>query len=71
MKMKSFREYVEQILGTEMPHGNISGEWFAKNGLPMVVRCCCCDMSMASPSAWIDDEGYTYCADCADVEECE
>ena len=26
-------------------------------------------MTMASPSAWMDDEGYTYCSDCADIKE--
>lgn len=67
--MISFSEYVKKELNVEMPNGNISGSWFYDNGIPMIVRCCCCDMTMASPSAWIDDEGYTYCADCADIEE--
>lgn len=66
--MVSFRQYVE-ARGIEMPKGNIPGEWFSKHGYPMVVRCCCCEMTMAIPSAWIDDEGYTYCGDCADVGE--
>ena len=66
--MKSFNEYVTNQ-GIKMPEGNIPGTWFAKNRLPMVVRCCCCDMTMASPSAWIDDNGYTYCSDCAGVSE--
>ena len=66
--MRSFREYVEER-GIEMPKGNISGEWFARHGYPMVVRCACCDMTMATPSAWIDDNGYVYCTSCADVEE--
>ena len=67
--MISFREYVETHMNVKMPEGCISGAWFSENGLPMVVRCSCCDMTMASPSAWIDDEGYTYCGDCADVSE--
>ena len=67
--MISFREYVETKMNLKMPHGNIPGGWFYDNQLPMVVRCCCCDMSMASPSAWIDEQGYTYCAECADVSE--
>ena len=67
--MISFSEYVKKELNVEIPKGNISGSWFYDNGIPMIVRCCCCDMTMASPSAWIDDEGYTYCADCADIEE--
>ena len=45
------------------------GDWFSKHGYPMVVRCACCEMTMAIPSAWIDDEGYTYCSDCAGVNE--
>lgn len=67
--MISFKQYVEQKLDVKMPEGIISGAWFADNRIPMVVRCCCCDMTMASPSAWIDDQGYTYCSSCADIEE--
>ena len=66
--MKSFFEYV-RARGIDIPEGNISGEWFSKHGYPMVVRCACCEMTMAIPSAYIDDEGYTLCADCAGVEE--
>ena len=65
--MRSFTDYIKQEMGLEMPKGNILGDWFFENRIPMIVRCCCCDMTMASPSAWVDDEGYTYCADCADV----
>lgn len=61
--MISFKQYVENR-GIEIPEGNIPGEWFAKHGYPMVVRCTCCDMTMAIPSAWIDEEGYVYCGDC-------
>ena len=67
--MRSFTDYIKQEMGLEMPKGNVPGDWFFENRIPMVVRCCCCDMTMASPSAWVDDEGYTYCADCADVVE--
>jgi len=66
--MKSFYEYV-RARGIEIPEGNISGEWFAKHGYPMIVRCSCCEMTMATPSCFIDDEGYTFCSDCADVSE--
>ena len=66
--MISFRQYVESM-NIKMPKGNISGAWFAEHGLPMIVKCTCCEMTMASPSAWIDDEGYTYCSDCAGIEE--
>ena len=66
--MMSFYDYVRQIMEVEVPKGNISSEWFAKNNIPMVVRCRHCGMTMASPSAFIDDEGYTYCPDCAEQE---
>ena len=67
--MVTFREYVRNHFNVEMPEGNISGLWFSQNSLPMVVRCACCDMSMASPSAWIDEDGNVFCSDCAEVEE--
>ena len=67
--MKSFKQFILDQYGIEMPKGSISGEWFAKNHFPMVVSCRCCDMTMASPSAWIDDDGYVYCSTCADMGE--
>lgn len=67
--MMSFSDYIKTKMNLEMPEGTIPGTWFSQNGLPMVVSCCCCEMTMASPSAWVDDEGYTYCADCAGIEE--
>lgn len=67
--MKSFEQFILDNYGIKMPKGNISGAWFVENGFPMVVRCSCCDMTMASPSAWIDKDGDTYCGNCADVEE--
>ena len=66
--MKSFYDYAKQR-GIEVPEKEISGAWFSQHGFPMVVRCACCEMTMALPSAWIDDEGYTFCTDCAEVEE--
>ena len=66
--MKSFTQYVQER-GIEIPKGNISGDWFNKHGFPMVVRCCCCEMTMALTSAYIDDENYTYCSDCAGEDE--
>ena len=64
--MKNFIQYVKDH-GIEVPEKNIPGEWFSKHGYPMVVRCCCCEMTMAIPSAFIDDDGYTYCTDCANI----
>ena len=67
--MLNFNDYVKQNMGVEVPESVISGAWFKENHIPMVVQCCCCGMTMASPSAWMDDEGYTYCSDCADIKE--
>ena len=66
--MKSFTEYVRDR-GIEIPEKEIPGNWFSQHGYPMVVRCACCEMTMAIPSAWIDDDGYTYCSDCAGINE--
>ena len=66
--MKNFYDYMKDN-GIKVPEGNISGAWFYDNDIPMIVMCNCCGMTMASPSAWIDDEGHTYCESCADVKE--
>ena len=63
--MKTVEQYLKETRGIEMPKGEINGTWFAENGLPMVVSCTCCGMTMALPSALIDDEGYIYCGSCA------
>lgn len=63
--MKSFRKFIKDEFDIEMPHGEIPGNWFAEAGLPMIVACTCCGMTMASPSAWIDDDGQCYCSGCA------
>lgn len=67
--MESFKDYALRTRGVTMPQGTVPSTWFYENDFPMVVRCCCCDMSMALPSAWVDDQGYTYCSDCAGVDE--
>lgn len=64
--MRMFEEFIKERYNITMPHGNISGAWFSENGFPMVVQCTCCGMTMASPSALIDDEGYTFCTTCGE-----
>lgn len=63
--MKTFKEWLREC-GEEMPEGNINGGWFAERGLPMIVECTCCGTTMALPSARIDENDYTFCADCAE-----
>ena len=67
--MKSFTDYIAEEWGLKMPERTVPGSWFFENHILMVVRCSCCDMTMASPSAWVDDEGYTYCANCVGGNE--
>ena len=63
--LRTAETWIYEEIGVEMPKGNINGEWFAENHLPMIVRCTCCDTSMALPSAMIDDDGTIYCSSCA------
>lgn len=68
--MLNFYDYIAKYWDIQVPKdGDIPGSWFQEHNIPMVVRCCCCDMSMASPSALIDDSGFTYCGSCASVSE--
>ena len=66
--MKSFMKYAKDRYG-DIPENTIPGDWFVKHSLPMVVRCACCEMTMALPSAYVNNDGYTFCSDCADVSE--
>ena len=34
--MKTFRNFIEEDLGLEMPHDSIPGSWFSENGLMTV-----------------------------------
>lgn len=66
--MKTFRNFIKDEYGIEMPHDNIPGSWFSENGFPMIVACTCCGMTMSSPSALIDEDGQCYCSGCAGEE---
>ena len=64
--MRTAKEYIKEVLHIEYPETDtISGDWFEENHLPMVVACSCCEMTMALPSAMIDEDGKVYCTDCA------
>ena len=64
--MKTFEKWFEDNYNEEMPEGCISYGWFAKHGLPMIVRCTCCDSTMALPSAIVAEDGSIYCPSCAE-----
>lgn len=67
--MKTAREYLaehspafaEAIKGLD----SIPGDLFQQHGVPMVVACTHCQMTMAVFSAKVDDHGNTWCVDCA------
>jgi hypothetical protein len=63
--MKTAKEWLKDELNIDLPNGSINGSWFVENHLPMVVRCSCCEMTMALPSAIMDDDGTIYCENCA------
>ena len=65
--IRTAETYIFEEMGVEMPKGNIPGSWFAENALPMVVECTCCGLTMALPSALVDDDGTIYCSSCAEV----
>ena len=64
MEMKTFEQWFNEHHHTKMPKGTIDAGWFIDHGLPMIVECRCCGMTMALPSAFIDNECYTYCSSC-------
>lgn len=64
--MRTAEQYLREEMGIEMPEGTVDGSWFAEHRLPMIVRCTCCDMTMALPSAVIDDDGTIFCPSCAE-----
>ena len=69
--MTTFRNYILSNFGLEMPSRNreIPASWFTENGLPLVVACTNCGMTMASPWCWVDHDGQCYCDVCAGAEE--
>ena len=63
--MKTFQNWFsENYPNEEFPKGDINGQWFVDHSIPMIVRCSCCETTMASPSALIDDEGQVFCSSC-------
>ena len=66
MRMRTAQQWIKEVLNIEMPSGKISGEWFVKNDLPIIVKCTCCESTMILPNALVNDAGETFCQDCVD-----
>ena len=66
--MMRFTEWAERN-GIEIPETEtIPMTRFNENGLPAVVHCSSCEMTMILFSAMIDENGYTYCPTCGGAE---
>lgn len=57
-------ELMRRVVGDKATYG-----WddHAKVGLPMIVACTGCTMTMAGAGALIDADGQCWCADCAEI----
>lgn len=68
--MKSFKDWYKEVSGKGLPDTQLyNGNWFAKQGLPTVVSCTCCESILLLPEAYLDDEDYIYCPSCAKMDE--
>ena len=55
--MKKFKDWYEEVSGKEFPNAaTLSGDWFAAQGLPLVVSCHNCQSTFLLPCAYLDDE---------------
>lgn len=66
--IRPIKLWLKEEWNVEMPEGNINGEWFQQEGLPIITSCTCCGTTMALPSAMVDDEGFIYCRSCVGEE---
>ena len=68
--MRTFKEWYKEVSGKEISDTTIhNGNWFAAEGLPMVVSCTCCGSTLLLPGAYLDDKDYIYCPSCAGVDD--
>lgn len=55
--MKAFKEWYKEVSGKEISNTTLhNGNWFAAEGLPMVVSCTCCGSTLLLPGAYLDDK---------------
>jgi hypothetical protein len=55
--------------GLTIPEGGIPLDFLDALGIPMVVECTGCEMTMCVSSAKVDDDLRTWCSDCASEPE--
>lgn len=68
--MTNIKQYLESVGRSypepDMPDGSISGEAFEKAGLPMVIACSHCSMTMVcTPERPCLEDGAVLCEECA------
>jgi len=65
--LAGYRTGVDLLRDTAGDKPTYDGDDHASAGLPMIVACTCCTMTMAGAGALIDADGHTWCADCAEM----
>jgi len=67
--MKTGREILKERGLKANENGLLAVGDLLEAGLPPAVKCTGCEMTMGLLSAFVDDEGYVWCSDCALVKE--
>lgn len=64
--MKTFYQWYKEVSGKDISgQKTFHSKWFVERGLPMVVKCTCCELIMPLPVAFVDERNYLYCSTCA------
>lgn len=64
MRFQKANKYLYEKHNLTMPTEN-TVEWLENHGLPVIVACAECGMTITLPSAMIDKDGTVYCMSCA------
>lgn len=65
--MKKFKDWYKGVTGVEPDYETAQDKisWCMKRDLPVITSCIHCERTLVIFSAFMDDEGYTYCRSCA------
>lgn len=66
---KNFKTWLEEQRVEYPKTKTINASWFDGHQLPMIVHCTCCESTLALPFAYLDEDDYIYCRECAGIEE--